>query len=154
MHLEKEPLPGCHSAQFDGLINTVQSSLVVAHLRKARWPPVNTLGNTHPFIHACCGQQWVFAHNGMVPDVVVTESAQCNAVCQPDGQTDSEFAFCHLLRHLTDHYQTPGTDDDWIGILSTVSEKNCSARQVQLFALGWQVADRLVRQRKLARDSQ
>jgi glutamine amidotransferase len=123
LQLEKEPLPACHSAQFDDLIHTVQSSLVVAHLRKARWPPVNTLGNTHPFIHACCGQQWVFAHNGMVPDVVATESAQSNAVCQPDGQTDSEFAFCHLLRYLTDHYQTPGTDDDWIGILSNVSEK-------------------------------
>lgn len=123
LQLEKEPLPGYCSARFDSLIHTVQSSLVVAHLRKARWPPVNTLGNTHPFIHACCGQPWVFAHNGMVPDVVATESAQCNSVCQPDGQTDSEFAFCHLLRYLTDHYQTPGTDDDWIGILSTVSEK-------------------------------
>ncbi len=62
----------------------------------------------------------------MVPDVVATESALCNAPCLPDGQTDSEFAFCHLLRFLTDHYQTPGTDDDWIGILSAVSEKIAS----------------------------
>jgi predicted glutamine amidotransferase len=123
LRLEKEPFPGCHSARFDNLINTVQSGLIVAHLRKARFPPINTLGNTHPFIHACCEQQWVFAHNGMVPGVVAAESAQCNAVCQPAGQTDSEFAFCHLLRYLTGHYQTPGTDDEWLGILSTVSEQ-------------------------------
>jgi len=126
LFLEKEPLPGFSSARFDRLVQTVESSLIVAHLRKARWPPVNTLGNTHPFIHACCGRQWVFAHNGMVPDVVATESALCNASCLPDGQTDSEFAFCHLLRFLTDHYQTPGTDDDWIGVLSAVSEKIAS----------------------------
>lgn len=126
LFLEKEPLPGFSSARFDRLVQTVEPSLIVAHLRKARWPPVNTLGNTHPFIHACCDRQWVFAHNGMVPEVVATESALCSAQCLPGGQTDSEFAFCHLLRFLTDHYQTPGTDDDWIGILSAVSEKIAS----------------------------
>jgi len=126
LRLEKEPQPGYSSVRFDHLVQTVESSLIVAHLRKARWPPVNTLDNTHPFIHACCGQQWVFAHNGMVPDIVATELAQCNAECLPNGQTDSEFAFCYLLRFLTDHYQTPGTDDDWISILSTVSEQIAS----------------------------
>jgi glutamine amidotransferase len=119
--LEKEPLPGSHSARFDSLISTVQSDLIVAHVRKARLPPVNTLGNTHPFIHGCCERQWAFAHNGMVPEVAAAEAALCNAMCRPDGQTDSEFAFCHLLSHLVGHYHTAGANAQWLGILSDVS---------------------------------
>lgn len=121
VQLDKEPLPGCRSARFAALIGSVQSDLIVAHVRKARLPPVNTLGNTHPFVHTCCGQQWVFAHNGMVPEVAAAEAALCNANCRPDGQTDSEFAFCHLLSHLVGHYHTPGAGDDWPGILSHLS---------------------------------
>jgi glutamine amidotransferase len=121
--LEKEPAPGSTSARFAGLINTLQSGLIVAHIRRATHPTINTPGNTHPFVHTCCDRPWVFAHNGMVPQVVATESAECNAICHPEGQTDSEFAFCHLLRHLTGHYHSPGTDDDWLGILIAVSEQ-------------------------------
>jgi predicted glutamine amidotransferase len=49
--LEREPLPGCTSDRFDRLIDTLRSDLLVAHVRKARFPPVNTLNNTHPFVH-------------------------------------------------------------------------------------------------------
>jgi glutamine amidotransferase len=121
VQLDKEPLPGCRSARFAALIGSVQSDLIVGQVRKARLPPVNTLGNTHPFVHTCCCQQWVFAHNGMVPEVAAAEAALCNANCRPDGQTDSEFAFCHLLGHLVGHYHTPGAADDWLGILSHLS---------------------------------
>jgi len=119
--LEKEPFPGSHSARFERLIHTVQSDLIVAHVRKANLPPVNTLGNTHPFIHGCCERQWAFAHNGMVPEVAAAEAALCNAMCRPDGQTDSEFAFCHLLSHLAGHYRAAEAEDDWLGILSQIS---------------------------------
>jgi len=122
LHLEKEPLPGSHSARFDNLIHSVQSALIVAHVRKANLPPVNTLGNTHPFLHTCCERQWVFAHNGTVPEVAAAEAALCNAMCHPDGQTDSELAFCHLLSHLVGHYPTAdAVADDWLSILSAVS---------------------------------
>ncbi len=121
LQLEKEPLPGHSSARFSELINTLQSGLILAHIRRATFPPVNTPGNTHPFIHTCCDRPWVFAHNGNVPEMMAAESAECNAICRPDGQTDSEFAFCHLLRHLTGHYHTPDTDDDWLDILVAVS---------------------------------
>jgi len=121
LQLSKEPLPGHSSARFAELIHTLQSGLILAHIRRATSPPVNTPGNTHPFIHACCDRPWVFAHNGNVPEVMAAEAAECNAICRPDGQTDSEFAFCHLLRHLTGHYHTPSTDDDWLSILVAVS---------------------------------
>lgn len=123
LRLEKEPLPGCRSARFEALIDCVQSDLIVAHIRKARLPPINTMGNTHPFIHVCCNRQWVFAHNGMVPEVAAAEAALCNATCRPDGQTDSEFAFCHLLSHLVNHYHKPGSGDKWLNILSSVSQQ-------------------------------
>ena len=47
-HLEREPLPGQRSARFAGAIVSLRSDLLVAHVRKARWPPVNTLGTRIP----------------------------------------------------------------------------------------------------------
>lgn len=98
--LSKEPLPASRSPLFAGLSDIVRSSLVIAHVRKARLPPINTLDNTHPFQRACCGKAWVFAHNGLVPDVVGMERANRGQICQPSGETDSEYAFCHLLSHI------------------------------------------------------
>jgi len=72
-HLAKEPLPAYHSALFDELSQQTCSSLIVAHVRKARHPPINTLANTHPFRGECCGKEWMFAHNGLVPEIVGME---------------------------------------------------------------------------------
>jgi glutamine amidotransferase len=121
--LEREPLPGCDSAQFEHVIDTLRSDLIVAHVRKARFPPINTLNNTHPFVHDCCARHWTFAHNGMVPDIVALEAANDGRVCRPEGQTDSEFAFCHLMSHVTGHYPTPGAETDWLDVLRVVSEQ-------------------------------
>lgn len=99
--LAKEPLPAHQSASFGTLCETTRSNLIVAHVRKARFPPVNTMNNTHPFRRACCGKEWVFAHNGLVPVVVEMERANNDSVCRPAGETDSEYAFCHLLSHIS-----------------------------------------------------
>lgn len=103
-HLVKEPLPACHSEAFRTLAETIHSNLIVAHVRKARHPPINTLNNTHPFPSTCCGKEWVFAHNGLVPDVVEMEQRNIHAVCRPLGETDSEFAFCHILSFLAQDF--------------------------------------------------
>lgn len=107
--LAKEPLPAFRSALFEDLCATLNSSLVIAHVRKARHPPVNTMGNTHPFRSECCGKEWVFAHNGLVPEIVGMEQRNRQAVCLPTGETDSEFAFCHLLSHLAQDFNDPAT---------------------------------------------
>ncbi|GAO37655.1 glutamine amidotransferase [Sulfuricella sp. T08] len=99
--LSKEPLPAHQSVLFACLCKTTRSNLIVAHVRKARFPPVNTMDNTHPFQRVCCGKEWVFAHNGLVPDIVEMERANNGSVCQPAGETDSEYAFCHLLSHIS-----------------------------------------------------
>ena len=49
VHVFKEPIPAARSALFAQLCATVRSDLVVAHVRKARYPPINTMTNTHPF---------------------------------------------------------------------------------------------------------
>lgn len=104
VHLTKEPLPAYSSALFEDLSETTRSNLIIAHVRKAKFPPVNTLNNTHPFQRECCGRAWVFAHNGLVPDIVEMEQSNGRAVCRPTGETDSEYAFCHLLSHLAQNF--------------------------------------------------
>ncbi|OGA97444.1 MAG: hypothetical protein A3E25_05120 [Burkholderiales bacterium RIFCSPHIGHO2_12_FULL_69_20] len=37
--LEREPRPGFDSAQFNRVIDALHSDLIVAHVRKARFPP-------------------------------------------------------------------------------------------------------------------
>jgi len=106
--IEKSPEPGWRSARFLELAESVTGKLLLAHVRKARHPPVPGLLNTHPFAHGCCGREWVFAHNGMVPGIVAQPCAYDG--CRPDGETDSEFAFCHLLAGIADTY-----DDTDIG---------------------------------------
>jgi glutamine amidotransferase len=120
LRLEKAPDPGCGSARFAALIETLISDLVVAHVRKARFPPVNTLANTHPFLRECCGRRWAFAHNGLVPEIVAVEASSASRVCQPEGETDSEFAFCHVLSHATRHFH--GEGGPWPDTLASVSE--------------------------------
>jgi predicted glutamine amidotransferase len=120
----KEPRPAAHSARFAELCGTVCSRLVVAHVRKARYPPINTLANTHPFVHTCCGKQWVFAHNGLVPGVVGLERGRPNPDCRPTGETDSEYAFCHLLACVAKTFERahPGDPAAWMSALAAVSE--------------------------------
>lgn len=122
-HLVREPLPACHSEAFKTLAETIHSHLIVAHVRKARHPPINTLNNTHPFPSVCCGKEWVFAHNGLVPEVVEMEQHNLQAVCKPKGETDSEFAFCYLLSHLARDFYAPAASDFSVENLAAASEQ-------------------------------
>ncbi len=122
--LSKAPEPAASSALFERLCVTVRSSLIVAHVRKANYPRVNTLTNTHPFLSECCGKEWAFAHNGLVPDVVALELSRENPVCRPSGQTDSEHAFCYLLNHIAQQFDGLELADaaSWLQMLATVSK--------------------------------
>lgn len=117
----KEPRPAFRSTLFEDLATTLRSALIIAHVRKARHPPVNTLNNTHPFLSECCGREWVFAHNGLVPEIVGMEQENRHAVCRPAGDTDSEYAFCHLLSHLAREFDARPADAP-LAVLATASE--------------------------------
>lgn len=115
----KSPEPGHSSAQLAELAHTLRARLLIAHVRKARHPPVPGMLNTHPFRHECCSRSWVFAHNGLVPEVIEWHPA--NAPCTPLGETDSEHAFCHLLTAIADSYGDPA-DPAWLNRLTEFAE--------------------------------
>lgn len=100
--IEKSPEPAHSSARMMRLAEEIVGPLLLGHVRKATHPAAPGRLNTHPFAHDCCGREWIFAHNGMVPDIV---DRPCPLLtCRPDGETDSEFAFCQLLAGIVDSY--------------------------------------------------
>ncbi len=121
--LSKEPIPAHRSALFAQLSESTRSNLIIAHVRKASFPTIRNMGNTHPFQRVCCGREWVFAHNGMVPGIVGIESSSDNQICCPMGETDSEYAFCHLLGRIDKHFHSlPSAEPTaWIENLAEVS---------------------------------
>ena len=121
--LHKEPIPAAHSQRFIELAASVRSELVIGHVRKARMPRVNTTTNTHPFLHNCCGREWVFAHNGLVPEVISPPHHASHLPCTPDGETDSEHAFCQLLGNISRHFHEPSATglEPWVEALAVLS---------------------------------
>lgn len=77
-----------------------RSTNVIAHLRKATQGPVAER-NCHPFLRRLWGREWVFAHNGHLKDLPKLEA---DAPFQPEGETDSELAFCALLGGLAETF--------------------------------------------------
>ncbi len=120
VNVVKSPEPGFSSTQFAQLATGLRTRLAIAHVRKARHPPVAGMLNTHPFVHSCCNRQWVFAHNGLVPEVIEWQSD--GALCHPLGDTDSEYAFCHLLTEITESYDD-WEPSAWLDRLVTLSDK-------------------------------
>lgn len=117
--LEKSPEPAHRSARLQQLAQEIASPLVLAHVRKATHPAAPGPLNTHPFAHDCCDREWVFAHNGMVPAIV---GQPCAYSCRPAGETDSEFAFCHLLAGIVDAYDVAALEP-WLGRLAQVATR-------------------------------
>ncbi|GMQ92343.1 MAG: class II glutamine amidotransferase [Gammaproteobacteria bacterium] len=129
--LRKEPVAAATSPVFTGLSETLCSDLVLAHVRKANPPTDQTLANTHPFTRECCCRQWIFAHNGKVPELV-----QPDGCCRPQsrvplGETDSEHAFCFLLDEIAKIFSSDKkpSHDSWVGTLATLSSMIASYGQ-------------------------
>ncbi|OIQ84958.1 putative glutamine amidotransferase YafJ [mine drainage metagenome] len=98
-HVLREPIAATRSAFVHVLEDhEFHSPLVLSHVRRASRGPV-ALANTQPFSHEMAGRRHVFAHNGDLPDARAqwTLGEGC---AWPIGQTDSEHAFCQLLRAL------------------------------------------------------
>lgn len=122
--LGKEPLPAAGSARFMRLAETIHTDLLIGHVRKARLPRINTLANTHPFQHACCDREWVFAHNGLVPEAIELAQRDPHPPCTPAGETDSEHAFCHLLENISHHFRDEPSAagmEPWLEALAVLS---------------------------------
>jgi predicted glutamine amidotransferase len=91
-----EPAPACDSSLARYVRdNPIPTLLAVAHVRK-RTVGAAGLQNTHPFKRVLWGRDWIFAHNGTLPEV----RARPLGDFTPVGETDSEHAFCWLLSEV------------------------------------------------------
>jgi len=122
--LTKEPIAAARSARFRELCVQTRSSLILGHVRKANPPTALALANTHPFRRVCCGREWVFAHNGIIPGTTALDGPGAAPICTPWGDTDSEHAFCVVLDRIARVFATTGaaTDRGWFDALAGVAE--------------------------------
>ncbi len=122
--IEKEPRPAASSARFRELCARTRAPLIVGHVRKANPPTARVAANTHPFLRICCEREWVFAHNGILPDAAMPAASHTMPVCVPSGDTDSEHAFCVVLEHIATAFSGPRAQEGnrWLDALADVAE--------------------------------
>lgn len=101
--LLREERPAAFSALADQMAERSPKALVsIAHIRKAT-QGVIALENCHPFSRSWNDQTWVFAHNGDLKGEIPAGDHY-----RPDGNTDSEAAFCWILEQLDQAGVDPG----------------------------------------------
>ncbi len=102
----KDPQPSCQS-KIAELVQAypIKSCAVISHIRQANRGGV-ALENTHPFTRELWGRFWTFAHNGQLSGY----ESMFTANHRPVGKTDSELAFCWLLKKLDDKYSEQPQD--------------------------------------------
>lgn len=90
----KEPKKGSrsHLAEFIQNYQGIESKIIIGHVRYTSGTFI-THKNTHPFQRELHGKEFVFAHNGTLNDYEKLETGRFT----PVGETDSEYAFCHIL---------------------------------------------------------
>ncbi|MDA8363109.1 MAG: class II glutamine amidotransferase [Gammaproteobacteria bacterium] len=123
-HIEKEPRAAAHSARFRELCASARAPLILGHVRKANPPTARVAANTHPFRRVCCGREWVFAHNGVIPDHAKLGAADSISPCVPGGDTDSEHAFCLVLERIATSLSVPHAvhTGQWLDTLAAAAE--------------------------------
>ena len=96
----REAAPAWNSEMARFVANqTIFSTTVIAHIRKATGNTAVALRNTQPFVRELAGRDHVFAHNGNVPGILSSGQFPLTNF-HPVGETDSEHAFCYLLDRL------------------------------------------------------
>lgn len=80
------------------------TELAISHIRHATQGEVQ-LANTQPFVRELGGRTHVFAHNGNLPGIFHSETLTLGTH-RPVGLTDSEYAFCGLLKRMRTLWRT------------------------------------------------
>lgn len=98
----KSPETAADSPVYSALSNQVNSSCVVAHVRRAAYG-AHAVANTHPFQYG----RWVFAHNGNIAGFDDLRPTLLDEIAPPlrshiVGTTDSEVLFSRLLTAMAD----------------------------------------------------
>jgi glutamine amidotransferase len=121
LHIYREQTAAAFSpvaAQLSDL--DLKSLYSLAHIRKATQGVV-AVENCHPFHRRWHGQDWVFAHNGDIKAEISSEGR-----FQPEGNTDSEAAFCRILNDLDQRFAQPPDRHSLFPLLSSYSSELAS----------------------------
>ena len=95
VRLFREDAPAAFSPIAAGVAKlSLRAHCSIAHIRKATQGVV-ALENCHPFHRRWLDQEWVFAHNGDLRGPIPSAPG-----FPPEGNTDSEAAFCWILAEL------------------------------------------------------
>ncbi len=78
---------------------SIHSKIIISHIRLATQGEVSTR-NTQPFTRELGGKQHVFAHNGDLFQLDNRSEYKSNRY-RPIGNTDSEKAFCYLMKNMS-----------------------------------------------------
>ena len=113
----KEPIKAKESllSKFLRDYREIKAKIFIAHVR---YTSIGTKShkNTHPFCRELNGVEYVFAHNGTLEDY---KSLMLGRF-KPIGETDSEHAFCYLLKCIEEKEKTQKiaqwkkNDFDWL----------------------------------------
>lgn len=116
----KEPAPpqGSIRSQLAKAWEHLESSLLVLHVRAARWGAI-TDANTQPFSRSWGRRDWLFCHSGSLTQRPTDE----RGLFEPVGSTDTEHLFCVLLGRFAEKgWKSLGDVDlamlrDWLDVL-------------------------------------
>lgn len=109
--------PSAHSPLAERLHRRAfKSRNTIVHIRKATQGAIKRQ-NCHPFTRQLWGRQWVFAHNGNLVDF----APQLDGSFLPQGDTDSERAFCYLLQQLRQYFAHQPDDAILFEALAAIS---------------------------------
>ncbi|TXH29045.1 MAG: class II glutamine amidotransferase, partial [Burkholderiaceae bacterium] len=97
----------------------IKSEVVIGHVRQANVGTV-CLANTHPFSRELWGRNWCFAHNGQLSDFTPLGSFY-----RPVGDTDSEAAFCDLLKRVRAAFAEPVAWGQLLPVLVDAASHYC-----------------------------
>jgi glutamine amidotransferase len=97
----------------------IKSKTIIAHIRKATVGEVK-LTNCHPFQRNLWDSEWVFCHNGDLKNF----NPQLSGQFLPQGETDSELAFCYLLQQLAQAFPDARPDaNELFSVLDKLSRE-------------------------------
>lgn len=94
IYRDEQPAAGSHLADHISKAE-IKAKTTIAHIRKATIGEVN-INNCHPFERKLWNKSWLFCHNGDLKNF----SPVLDSRFVPEGNTDSELAFCKLLQDL------------------------------------------------------
>jgi len=93
--IKKEPINALTSDFLKNKKNleNIFSKIIIGHIRNKSKFGEPSLNNTHPFSKELNGKDYTFVHNGVISSFKKIKLKYFF----PDGDTDSEYLFCHLL---------------------------------------------------------